>query len=121
MSLDTKCNTKIVTVIDTKRVSITHRIDLRPAKHGRANMFYNGEHLGVSSEPLFASARLLLKHGKADAKDTVETYRGSTMSMRAEVGIAAGLTVEEDDGALRFRKYKLPPSSDRPKPMREAA
>jgi hypothetical protein len=100
---------------------IIHKIDLMPAKHCRANMFYKGEDIGISSEPLFASARWLLKNGKADAKDTIEIYRGSTMSMRAKVGIAAGMTVEEDDGGLRFRKYKLPPSCDRPLPMREAA
>jgi hypothetical protein len=98
-----------------------HNIDLIPYKNGKAFMFYNGERIGVSSEPLFVSARWLLKHDKADANDTIQTYRGSTMSMRAKVGIAARMTVEEDDRGLRFREYKLPPSCDRPLPMREAA
>ncbi|MGJ0510455.1 MAG: hypothetical protein ACR652_25695 [Methylocystis sp.] len=110
-----------VIVIDSNTEGLTHRIDLTPTKHGRANMFYRGEHIGVSSEPLFASARWLLKNGKADAMDAVETYRGSTMSMRAEVGIAAGKAVEEGDHGLRFRNYKPPPSHGRSRPMREAA
>lgn len=69
--------TKQLDALDIKTQRPTHRIDLTPAKQGRANMFYCGEHIGVSCEPLFTSARWLLKHSKADAKHVVETHWGS--------------------------------------------
>jgi hypothetical protein len=119
--MDEEKDNKTLAVIDNEMIIITHMIDLKDVKHGRAKMFYNGELLGISSQPLFFAARWLLKHDKADANDTIQTYRGSTMSMRAKVGVAARMTVEEDDRGLRFREYKLPPSCDRPLPMREAA
>lgn len=114
-------NTNDLIVADINMIHITHKIDLIDEGHGKAKMVYNGELIGISSEPLFSAARFLLKRGRADAKDTIETYRGSTISMRAEVGIAAKMTVEEGGGGLRFRKYKLPHSHDRSRPMREAA
>jgi hypothetical protein len=122
MELDAKDNTKQV-VVDTKTQCVTHRVDLTPAQHGRANMFYNGELIGVSSEPLFASARWLLEHGKGYAKDTIETYRGSTMSMRAKVGLAAKLTVRETDAGEgpRFAKWKPSPFALLRQPLGAAA
>lgn len=73
-------------------------------------MFYNGSNIGLSNEPLFYAARWLLINGKADAKDTIETYRGSTMCLRAKVGDAAKLSVKETDaGFFGFVPWKPSP------------
>ncbi|MGJ0502444.1 MAG: hypothetical protein ACR65X_01650 [Methylocystis sp.] len=87
---------------------VTHHIDLVEAKKGKARMFHNGEDLGVSSEPLFSASRKLLAKGLANPEDYIETYRGQTPCCRSTVGVAAGLTVVEDDRGIRFQNYGLP-------------
>ena len=83
------------------------RIDLKPAARGKAEMYFNGENIGVSSEPLFAAARWLLAHERAKPDDTLGTYRGELLCMSAPVGIAANLTIAEDSrGGMRFTKWR---------------
>jgi hypothetical protein len=69
-------------------------------------MYYNNDDLGLSSEPLFAAARHLLREGLADPEDTLSTYRGDMRCMSGKVGVAAGLTVyEHPHGGIGYRKY----------------
>lgn len=81
----------------------TLRVDLVPTGCGKAEIRFRGEFLGVSSEPLFAAARLLLSRGEAEPEDTIETYRNGISCLRASVGTASGLTVKERSrGGLRI-------------------
>ena len=83
------------------------RIDLKPVGKGKAEMFVNGENIGVSSEPLFAAARWLLAHDLAKPDDKLGTYRGELLCMSAPVGIAANMTIAEDSrGGMRFTKWR---------------
>lgn len=89
-----------------------HKVELSNAKHGKAHMEYEGRAIGISNEPLFDAARILLNSGKADAEDILETYRGKTKCLSAKVGVAAKLTVRETDagdGPPRFVKWKASP------------
>lgn len=88
-----------------------HRIQLTANKHGKANMEYEGVVIGISNEPLFDAARILLNSGKADAEHVIETYRGKTRCMSAKVGLASKLTVRETDAGdgPRFVTWKASP------------
>jgi hypothetical protein len=85
-----------------------HRIDLVAVKHGAARMFYNGQSLGVSHEPILSASRKLLALGRASPGDKIETYRGETPVCHSTVGAAAALTIVEDGRGIRFQKYSLP-------------
>jgi hypothetical protein len=100
------------------------RVDLIPKGPGKAQMVYQGEILGTSSEPLFTAARLLMNRGEAEAQDYIETYRDGMRCMRAKVGVAATKTVKEDRKGIRigeFRPFAAPAdTADLPTPRRAA-
>ncbi len=87
-----------------------HTIQLTPAKRGKASMFYLGEYLGDSKQPIYQGARLLLKKGLAGEEDQIVTRRGDTVCMRSWVSIAAGRTVVENEKlgpvTRRYRAFK---------------
>jgi hypothetical protein len=74
----------------------------------------DGDLICTSETPLFDGARALLKTGKAAADDMlVMRHVGSEHdALRARVGVAAGLTIEETGHGPRRRKYKPRPTLD---------
>jgi hypothetical protein len=95
------------------------RIDLKPAPRGKAEMYLNGDYIGVSSEPLFAAARWLLANNKAKPGDQIRIYRDDMLCMSGPVGLSARLTVTEDKrGGMRLSEWRLLPkriAQDEPK------
>lgn len=73
----------------------THIIDLTPAKRGKASMFYLGNYLGDSNQPIYDAARILLKQSPERADDEIITRRGDTICLRSRVSKAAGRMVVE--------------------------
>lgn len=69
-------------------------------------MTYEGQPIGISSQPIYDGARWLLRHDLADKHDQIETRRGSVVCLRAGVGVAAGLMlVERNRTGLRTEPY----------------
>lgn len=86
------------------------KIYLKPAPRGKAEMYFNGEHIGQSSEPLFAAARWLLANNLAKPDDQVRIYRDEMLCMAGPVGLSARLTVSEDKrGGMRLKEWRLLP------------
>ena len=72
-------------------------IDLEPAGSGeKAKMFLQGEEIGVSHQPIYAAARLLLELG-ALPSDTATTRRNGVPSMSGVIGSLATRSVSEPD------------------------
>ena len=72
-------------------------IDLEPAGYGeRAKMFLDGECLGISRQPIYAAARILLKRG-VNPFDTAETRRNGMTCLTGVIGGLATRTVSEGD------------------------
>jgi hypothetical protein len=67
--------------------------------------------LCCSHEPLLAAARELLRRGASADAILQMRYEGSdTIALRARLGTAAGLTIEDGpNGAPRVRRWKMPP------------
>ena len=76
------------------------------------------EVLCVSDTPLLTAARALLKAGKADPGDViVMRHAGSSaIALRAKVGAAAGLTVEDRPSGQRIRLAKYQPRTNAASP-----
>jgi hypothetical protein len=73
----------------------------------------NGELLCQSRTPLLSAARELLGRGVPASTELAMRHAGSSIvAMRTTVGAAARLTVEEGEGAPRFRPYKAPTFRD---------
>jgi len=62
--------------------------------------------LMITETPILTGARHLLNSNLASTSDTIELHRGTTISLRARVGIAALLTVKETGNGPRFKKWK---------------
>jgi len=77
--------------------------------------------LCVSETLLFSAARVLLKTGKANADDVLAMrHAGSAHdALRARVGVAAGLVIEETRCGPRRRKFKVPRSMALPPPIEQ--
>ena len=72
-------------------------IDLEPAGYGdKAKMFLQGEEIGISHQPIYAAARLLLELG-ALPSDTATTRRNGVPSMSGVIGGLATRSVCERD------------------------
>jgi hypothetical protein len=66
----------------------------------------DGEVLGVFRTPMLSSARILLERGASPDDQLTMSHAGSaTVAMRSTVGVAAKLTVKEDNSGPRFRPY----------------
>lgn len=73
----------------------TLRVDLFDDGYGRAKMMFGPEKIGVSREPLFVAARILLDRGLAWPRDTIELWRDGERVVHGLVGQAAQCTVED--------------------------
>jgi hypothetical protein len=72
-------------------------IDLEPAGYGeKAKMLLNGEDIGISRQPIYAAARILLGIG-AHPSDTAETRRKGVTCMTGVIGGLATRSVSEPD------------------------
>ena len=72
-------------------------IDLEPAGSGeKAKMFLQGEEIGISHQPIYAAARILLGIG-ALPSDTAETRRNGVTCMFGVIGGLATRSVCERD------------------------
>lgn len=73
-------------------------------------MFYLGEYLGESDQPIYDAARILLKKGLASEEDRIITRRGDTVCMRSQVSVAAGRSVLDNEKrgpvTRRYRAFK---------------
>src|SRR6516165_7350665 len=68
--------------------------------------------LSSSRQPLLAAARVLLAQGIPPETPLAMQHKGSaTIAMTSTVGEAAKLTVEEEPGGPRFRKWRPFPAS----------
>lgn len=88
---------------------------IRPDGTKHPNAFdarLDGELICTSETPLFSACRVLLKAGKAQPDDRiVMRHAGSDHdALRARVGTAAGLTIEETGFGPKRRKYKPRPA-----------
>lgn len=97
---------------------VVKEIGAKPCRHwgNTENMFearVEGELLCRSRTPFLSAARKLQRRGVPDDTLIEMRHEGSSMvAMRATVGLAAGLTVREDnDGKMppRFKPYKAFP------------
>lgn len=67
----------------------------------------DGDELCRSRQPLFATARVLSGRGVPPETELTMTHAGSTIvAMRATVGAAAKLRVEEGEHGPRFNTFK---------------
>jgi hypothetical protein len=92
---------------------------IRPDGTRHPNAFdarLDGELVCTSETPFFDGARILLKTGKASPDDVlVMRHTGSDHdALRARVGYAAGLTIEETGFGPKRRKYKPRPTLEGP-------
>ena len=88
-----------------------------------ARLADSGEVLCTSERPFFDGARALLKAGRASPDDMlVMRHAGSDHdALRAKVGVAAGLTIEETGFGPKRRKYKPRPTLEVPPSIDESA
>lgn len=84
-----------------------HRIEVgrQSGGAGRFDCSYRGEPAFRSHQPIYDGARWLLDRGYARSGDRVETWRGVTLCMTAEVGRAVAFTVRESDRGCGVAKY----------------
>lgn len=83
------------------------KIELKPAPRGKAEMYLNGDYIGVSSEPLFAAARWLLANNLAKPEDKLGIYRDEMLCISGPVGLSAKLTVaEEKRGGMHLTEWR---------------
>jgi len=98
-------------------ITTEHRIDLEPGyrndpRHGRSTghetaiMSYAGEVIGVSKQPIYDAARFLLNAGLARATDRIATFRGDTRCLHGGVGVAAQLSVVEEETGLKVVRQR---------------
>lgn len=75
--------------------------------------------VGSSRQPFCDACRVLLDHGVAPDRVAVMRHAGSAVdALRAPVGVAAALTVEESDHRpIRLRPWKGPPAWDGSPPI----
>ena len=88
---------------------MVHRVDIGP-QIGSAKMTvcsFRGVELKPTHQPTFDCARHLLAAGLASEADTIETWRGGSVSMSANVGQAARWMVRENDRhGLKLCEYR---------------
>lgn len=84
-----------------------HRIEVGRHSGGAARFdcAYRGSFAFRSHQPIYDGARWLLDRGHARLGDRVETWRGDTLCMSADVGRAAAFTVRENDRGYGLSKY----------------
>jgi len=94
-------------------------IIVSPAQPGRFEARLDGEVLCTSRTPFLSAARVLLTRGALPDDQLAMSHAGSnTAAMRAAVGAAAKLTVDETsgNGTPRFRPCDPPQMSKQPPP-----
>jgi hypothetical protein len=86
----------------------TLRLVVRPVGRGSYAALLDGQELCRSSTPFFAAARVLLAQGHDPSRLLTMRHDGSaTISMRATIGRAAGLTVDEPPkGGIRIVRLR---------------
>ena len=97
------------------QVVIAPHIRTDGTKHPSAfDAWLDGELLCVSETPLLDAAGVLLKAGKADPGDMlVMRHAGAgAIALRARIGVAAGLTVEDRPSGQRIRLAKYRPRTN---------
>jgi hypothetical protein len=80
-----------------------------PPRKARFTACVSDRVLGAFSAPLLGAARVLLSEGVPPETELQMRHAGSsTIALKAKLGIAAGLTVNEDasTGAPRFARWK---------------
>jgi hypothetical protein len=86
-------------------------VEVKPVGgHGRFVVKIGGRVLVRSSrEPFCAAARALLAEGADGASILVMRHVSSEVdALRGPIGVAAGLTVREDNGPPELRPYRVP-------------
>ena len=75
--------------------------------HGRFSASVDGRLLVKSSRtPFLDAARVLFAEGLDPETILVMRHHGSTVNaLRARLGVAAGLTIREDNGPAQFKRY----------------
>src|SRR5215813_3788937 len=77
-----------------------------------AHLLYGRKLLSSSRQPLLDAARVLLAQGIPPEPPLARQHKGSaTIAMTSTVGEAAKLTVEQEPGGPRFRKWRPFPAS----------
>lgn len=87
-------------------------IHVQPTGPGRYSARLGDRLLCESRTPFLSAARVLLQEGVAEETILTMTHRGSSVaSLRAPLGVAAGLRVVENDRTgPRFDRYQTPPA-----------
>ncbi|MGO4334919.1 hypothetical protein AB4037_08390 [Labrys sp. KB_33_2] len=77
-----------------------------PAKAGRFHASISGRHVGTFRTPLLSAARALLRDGVDPSTAITLLHSGATFdALRSTVGVAAKLTVKEDDAGRQLPHF----------------